>query len=314
MPSGVPMFDVPSPQPPRRPGARPDLLTVAELPQWVPGDILCASDGLGWKDVAQRTFHYRGQDVEIPPPAFFLIVDYQRGVTPMDRQVDGRWTRTTCEPGRFSLLSRSTDSHWHWTEDLVVHHTYLSEALMCRIAGEMQDREVERVELHDVLRGDDEVVSRLSAAVQHEAAHHGAGSALYAEALSVQLSVHLLRRYATCSIKAPPAAGRLSARALARLEAYVDAHLHENVTIEAMAKVLGVGVWTLNRQLRQTCDASAYGFVVERRIERCRQLLRSGEMPLKQVAAAAGFADQAHMTRTFRARLGITPGAYRRDA
>lgn len=307
------MFDVPPALPPRPPGRRPDLISVAELPQWVPGDILCASDELGWKDVAQRTFRYRGQDVEIPPPAFFLIVDYQQGATPMDREVDGRWTRTICEPGQFSLLSRSTDSHWHWTENLVVNHVYLSEPLMGRIASEMQGREIDRVELHDVLRGVDPVVSRLSAEIHHEAAHHGCGGALYAEAVSVQLAVHLLRRYATCCGKAPAQAGRLSARALARLAEYVDAHLHEHITIESMARVLGLGVWTLNRQLRQTCNASAYGFVVERRIERCQQLLRAGELPLKQVAAAAGFADQAHMTRTFRARVGTTPAEYRRQ-
>jgi AraC family transcriptional regulator len=34
-------------------------------------------------------------------------------------------------------------------------------------------------------------------------------------------------------------------------------------------------------------------------------------MPLKAIAAATGFADQAHMTRTLRARLGVTPGQLR---
>jgi AraC family transcriptional regulator len=51
--------------------------------------------------------------------------------------------------------------------------------------------------------------------------------------------------------------------------------------------------------------------VLDRRVERARQLLSRGTLPLKAIAAATGFADQAHMTRTLRDRLGITPGQLR---
>lgn len=289
----------------------PRLISVAELPTWVPGEILSASDDLGWKDVAQRSYRYQGLDVEIPPLAWFLIVHYRLGETPMDRQFDGRWTRTNCDPGHFSLLSRAAESHWHWTEDVEVSHVYLGNELMCRVASDMQGRSVSEVRLHDVLRGQDPVVDRIAFEITREAMQHSAGSALYAEALSVQLAVHLLRGYASCSLKAPGGASRLSARELRRLEEFVDAHLHEAITLQDMAQVLGVGVWTLSRQLRRTLDVSAYAFVVERRLQRARQLLRAGELALKEVAAAAGFSDQAHMTRMFHRKLGVTPGDYR---
>ena len=292
----------------------PGLISVAELPKWVPGEIRSASDSLGWKDVAQRTYGYQGQDVEIPPLACFLIVHYRQGATPMDRQFDGRWTRTTCDPGHFSLLSRSADSHWHWTEDIEVSHVYLTEALMCRVATDMQDKAVAEVHLHDVLRGFDPVVSHIAGELTREAMHQGIGGPLYAEALSVQLAVHLLRAYASCSFQAPAEAGRLSAQDLQRLTDYVDAHLHHPITLQDMALALGMGVWTLNRHLKRTLNASAYAFVIERRLQRARELLSRSALSLTEVAAAAGFSDQAHLTRMFRARLGVTPGQYRRQA
>jgi AraC family transcriptional regulator len=281
------------------------------LPIWVPGKILSASDTLGWKDVTQRSYHYHGQDVEIPPLACFLVVQYRQGQTPMDRQFDGRWTRTTCDPDHFSLLSRSADSHWHWTQDVEVSHVYLSDELMCRVASDMLGQAVAEVRLHDVLRGFDPIVGHIAAEVTREAMHQGIGGPLYAEALSVQLAVHLLRAYATCQFKAPGHACRLSDKELKRLEDYVDGHLHDKITLEDLAQALDMGVWTLNRHLRRTLNASAYAFVVERRIERVKRLLRAGELSLKEIAAAAGFADQAHMTRMFRAKLGTTPGLYR---
>jgi AraC family transcriptional regulator len=302
------------PSDPSRPGKHHHgLISVAELPLWVPGEILSASDELGWKDVVQRSYRYRGQDVEIPPLASFLIVHYRRGETPMDRQFDGRWTRTVCDPGHFSLLSRSAESHWHWTEDIEVSHVYLTKELMCRVASDMLGKDVADVHLHDVLRGADPIVGHIAGEVTREAMHQAVGGALYAEALAVQLAVHLLRTYATCNFKTPAEAGRMSEREMKRLEDYVDSHLHGTVTLEDMAHALGMGVWTLNRHLRRTLNASAYAFVIERRLRRAKQLLRAGDLSLKEIAAAAGFSDQAHMTRLFRAKLGVTPGAFRRQ-
>jgi AraC family transcriptional regulator len=100
----------------------PSLITPRELPKWVPGKVLSASDALGWKDVEQRTYRYVGQDVWVPGLDHFTIVRYCAGGTRMERRFDGRWTRTHCAPGDLSLLTRSQGSHWHWTEDIDVSH------------------------------------------------------------------------------------------------------------------------------------------------------------------------------------------------
>ena len=296
---------------PPHPGFRPSVITSEQLPIWVPGDILCASDDLGWKGVAQRTYRYRGQDVEIPPMDCFMLVRYEAGQTPMDRQFDGRWTRTTCAPGHFSLLSSVADSHWHWTENLEVSHVYLDDGLLSRVAGEMTGREVDQVELHDVLAGTDNVVGFLTDQLKQEAQSPGTGGPLYAEALSLQLTVHLLRHYAVCRYRDPAPGGRLRRADLDRLRDYIDAHLAAPLSLEDLARVIGLGPWTLSRQLRQAVGCSPYRFVIDRRIARARELVLAGNLPLKEIAAATGFSDQAHLTRTMRARLGVTPGQLR---
>lgn len=289
------------------------LITPPELPVWVPGKVVAKSDGLGWKDVAQRSYRYQGQDVEIPPLDSFMLVHYRLGETPMDRQVEGRWTRTRCHPGNFSLLSRAAESHWHWTAPVEVSHVYLSNALLCRVASDMQRKEVGEVHLHDVLHGSDPLVTQIAEGITREARSEGPGGALYAEALSLQLAVHLLRGYASCIGREQAASGVLSPRELGRLEAYVDANLHANVTLEDMAGALGLGVWTFVRHLRRSLGCSAYAYVVARRVARAQRLLQEGDMALKEIAAACGFSDQPHLTRTFRAKLGVTPGRYRRE-
>lgn len=283
-----------------------------ELPIWVPGKVLCESKGLGWKDVSQRTYRYHGQDVEIPPMNTFMIVQYRRGDTPMDRQFDGRWTRTRCGPGHFSLLSHSMQSHWNWTEGLVVSHLYLNDALMKRVARDIRDREVGRVCLHDVLQGHDPVVSHIADQLTIEAANNGPAGKLYAESLSVQLAVHLLRNYASFENRKAAGSSPLSQRQLKLLEDYVDAHLHEPLSLDELAGVLGLGVWTFSRYLRKSVGMPAYSFVQRKRLERACALLREHRCALKDVAAACGYSDQAHMTRSFRKAMNVTPGQYRR--
>ena len=53
-----------------------------------------------------------------------------------------------------------------------------------------------------------------------------------------------------------------------------------------------------------------HGFQRQARIRLAADLIKLGR-PLSEVAAAAGFADQAHLTRCFRRALGVTPGSYR---
>lgn len=301
----------PVPAEPTKPAIRPDRIGFAELPIWVPGDILVASDELGWKGVAQRSFRYRGQDVEIPPMDCHMIVQYEDGLTPMDRQFDGRWTRSNCGPGHFSLLSHDADSHWHWTQDIVVSHVYLANDLLGRLASEMLQKTVVDVRLHDVLTGADPMVQHLCRELRCEAKTRSAGGALYAEAVSLQLGVHLLRHYAACEFRREAQTSRLSVGQLERLRGYVDAHLCGPITLQDMADALGLGPWTLNRHLRCTLGTSAYQYLVDRRVERARALLQAGALALKDVAAAAGFSDQAHMTRMIKARLGVTPGQLR---
>ncbi|MDI7066180.1 helix-turn-helix domain-containing protein, partial [Klebsiella pneumoniae] len=51
-------------------------------------------------------------------------------------------------------------------------------------------------------------------------------------------------------------------------------------------------------------------YLINRRIQYSRAQLRRG-YPIADVALDAGFADQAHLQRTFRRLVAATPGQYR---
>ncbi|HSV69416.1 MAG TPA: AraC family transcriptional regulator [Methylibium sp.] len=292
-----------------------ELISLTDLPTWVPGRVLGAADSLGWNGIGLRAYGYTGLDVEVPPMREFMIVSYLRGATPMQRCFEGgAWTRTRCEPGDVSLLTRSHRSHWHWTESVDVCHVYLTDRLVSSVANEIMDRNVTEVRLLDVLKTRDPIVTALTAAIAQEAGQHALGGALYVEALGTQLAVHLLRNYAELRFREPAGRGRLSPSMTRRVADHIDQNLQEPLTLESLAGIAGLGVWSFGRHFRASFGCAPHAYVIERRLVRAEALLMQGRLPVKEIASACGFADQAHMTRVFRARRGTTPAALRRGA
>lgn len=290
----------------------PKSIPPNELIKWVPGEVLSTSEELGWKGVEQRSYRYKGQDVLIPPLDHFMIVFYYMGQTPMDRCIDEGWKRTTCTPGDISLLTMSQDSHWHWTEEIDVSHIYLSNELMSRVAMDAMERPIEEVRLHDLLRTQDQVLISIVGEITREVKSHGIGGSLYAEALGMQLAIHLLRHYASITFKEKGNHGRLSQLQKQRLLEFIDANLHAPIRLDEMSDAVGLGVWTFSRKFGESFGRSPHTFVTEQRIERAKRMLREGALAIKEIAYLCGFSDQAHLTRVLRNKLGVTPAQLRR--
>ena len=291
-----------------------EFINYQDLPNWVPGRVLQTSDGLGWKDVAFRSYHYDGQDVIVPGMRDFLLVGYRNGVTQMQRRYDGRWTRETLGPGAASLLSRAQRVNWNWKEAIDVTHVYLSGTLVAEVVGEVLDCAVTEVALADVLRTEDPVMTHAMEQIAREAGTLGLGGPLYVDSVARALIVHLLRRYADIRKPVVGTDGALTAAQQRRIVEFIDTHLACGLDLKMMADVLGLTPCLFARQFRSSFGRPPYAYVTAQRMARAKRLLARTEAPIKAVALDCGFSDQAHLTRMFRAATGKTPAVFRRQA
>jgi AraC-like DNA-binding protein len=85
------------------------------------------------------------------------------------------------------------------------------------------------------------------------------------------------------------------------------------LTVDDLAAAAGCSRYAAYRAFRQAYGLSPSDYQRQLRVQTARRLLSAGGAPA-QVAADAGFADQAHLTRWFRRYYGVTPGAYRAAA
>jgi transcriptional regulator GlxA family with amidase domain len=88
----------------------------------------------------------------------------------------------------------------------------------------------------------------------------------------------------------------------------------ERLTAHDLARALMISPRTLHRRLKAATGESPRDFIDRIRFEATKALLATGAYPVKQLAARAGYADEASFRRAFLRRAGMTPGAYRARA
>jgi len=101
----------------------------------------------------------------------------------------------------------------------------------------------------------------------------------------------------------PRALARPAARRARIARDYIDANAMRAVTSIELERAAGLDRYALSRHFRALYATGPHLYLLMRR------LARAGA-PLAEIAAATGFADQAHFTRHFKKAYGLPPGRW----
>jgi AraC-like DNA-binding protein len=88
--------------------------------------------------------------------------------------------------------------------------------------------------------------------------------------------------------------------------------LTEGVRLDTLSEACGLSSSAFLRAFRKTMGLAPHQWLMARRVERARELIREGDQPLSEIALSSGFSDQSHLTRVFSQQMGVSPGAWRR--
>lgn len=101
-------------------------------------------------------------------------------------------------------------------------------------------------------------------------------------------------------------AGRMSA-----LLAWIEAHLADPLSVDALAARLAMSRRHFTRRFRESTGTTVWQWLLQRRLARARQLLEASELGIEAVAAEAGFGSAVALRKAFVAALGQAPSSYR---
>jgi AraC family transcriptional regulator len=110
-----------------------------------------------------------------------------------------------------------------------------------------------------------------------------------------------------------PLRGGLAPWQMKRAEEKLAANLEGNVSLADLAADCGVSVSHFARGFRQSIGLSPHQWLLRRRVDEAKRLMRNRTLSLAEIALTCGFVDQSHFTRVFTSRIGISPGAWRRN-
>ncbi len=124
----------------------------------------------------------------------------------------------------------------------------------------------------------------------------------------LQVMIIQLMRRANLS---PEKTVQATRRECATAKWYIDAHFKEKITLDLLAQVAGVNKYYLAHSFKEEYGVSPIQYLVDRRIEESRYLIRSTDLPIGRIVQMLGFSSPSYFSQMFRRAEGVSPTAFR---
>lgn len=269
---------------------------------------------LGWTGIhVEHVPLMNGGELVVPPLSHHHVVLMGRG---FPGRVSQRCEDVKYEgdslPGGVGVIPAGAARYCRFEKSGSWTFAQIDPGLVVRVAAESCGIDFARLVPRPLFHDPWQPVASAMAALRDEIQSGGAGGRLLGDALANIIAVHLIRRSASSKAAREAergAEGRLSASALRSVVEYIMDDLGGDLALADLAAAAGLSAYHFARRFRATTGQTPHQYVIERRVERAKELLAGG-MPPAQVAEAVGFADQSHLIRHFRRIVGVTPSKF----
>ncbi|MGI6246332.1 MAG: helix-turn-helix domain-containing protein [Pseudochelatococcus sp.] len=250
-----------------------------------------------------------------PDPRLFIVLEQAAGADMPDAGIDivesahGAARRTTSVGGNPVCYVPADVRIWSRTQPL--RHLKHLDLHFDRRTLDMRMGEKAGGGCLDTPRlmfADDRVV-RLARLIAEECVRPSSLDDLYGDGLINALLTAALQ----VEKKEPRRRSRLPHWQLRRAIAYIEDNCLRRIRLEELAELTGLSQSYFSHAFKASTGLPPHQWQMKARIDRVKALLADRDASLPDVAAVAGFADQAHLTRIFRKVVGTTPAAWKRD-
>jgi AraC family transcriptional regulator len=131
---------------------------------------------------------------------------------------------------------------------------------------------------------------------------------LYVDSLAISAASRLLSAYSSRTPRAIAQRGGLGRRYKQTL-AFIEDHLADDLSLSRLASSAGVSSSHFKTLFRESAGVPLHQYVMQRRIDRAKDLLMQGHLPIAEIALATGFSHQSHLARHMRRSVGLSPRA-----
>lgn len=266
--------------------------------------------------VARLTHEAQGAGTLVSSPRVdgFGLTVFLADLPAFDLSVDGQTIRTLpARVGDFQLHDLNVEVIAHLTRPFDAIYFYIPRAVLNAVADECGVPPIATLHLVPGVGVSDAVVRNLGFGLLPALSRLEDANRLFMDHVGMALLVHLAHTYGGASRMPPPAAATLAPWQQRRAEEMIVARLDGKISLDELASDCGLSRVHFARAFRNTTGRPPHRWLLEQRIERARDLLLNSKLPLPEIAAICGFADQRYFSRAFVRATGVAPGPWRRQ-
>jgi AraC family transcriptional regulator len=275
----------------------------------MPTPPLLSSGLLCWRHIcAYRFKHPALFQIQLPAAGGHFLSVHLNNPCQLWARWNGTPRRIRSLPGDLIIMCANQENSWEGSGEIDELQIFIDPRLLVEAAAEFSDKTFGLVEGIGIR---DPVVSVIAARIVEELSNPGSSSKLVGDAMAHALTAQLLSRHSNFR---PVAAMRridMPAHKVRAAIEYIEAHLNHDLSIDLMAAAVNMSAFRFARGFKKETGRSPHRYLLERRVELAKDLLRSTDQKLVDIAQSVGFANQSHFAAVFRQRCQMTPMAYR---
>ncbi|WP_297199673.1 AraC family transcriptional regulator [uncultured Pluralibacter sp.] len=214
-------------------------------------------------------------------------------------------------PDRFCLMPQQSESCWDVRDNLSFVHLYCTDEHLRETGERIWDKSPAALRLEEKIFSRDDKITSLYRHFLLDCDWQQPANHLTLSTASTLLLTHIIQQYASVQWALPKVTGGLSPYTLRNVLLYIEDNLSGPLTLGMLAREAALSEYHFARMFRQSMKIAPHQYVMQRRMERAKQLLTGTQMTLTDVALACGFSSSSHFSNRVKAALGLTPSQLR---
>jgi AraC family transcriptional regulator len=131
---------------------------------------------------------------------------------------------------------------------------------------------------------------------------------MYRDTTMFTLAAHVNRVYGKAVMK--PLANKRDPR-IQRVIELIELNKGSDISLDDLAKTAAMSPFHFSRSFKRATGLPPHQYLANRRVEHAKELLRSTNLPVAEVAYRVGYSNMSHFILLFRRVTGGTPGQFR---
>jgi len=189
-------------------------------------------------------------------------------------------------------------------------HFHLPRAAFDALADNSGTRRIDGLNYPRGAGVDDPTVYHLVQALLPAFERPAEANRLFVDHVTLAVLAHVAQVYGGMPA-AWPRRGGLAAWQERLAKEVLEANLEGDISLALVAKECRLSPGHFARAFRQSTGVPPHRWLLQRRVEKAKRMLRETAMPLSEIADFCGFADQSHFTRVFTKLAGAPPRMWR---